>query len=208
MADASLKEQPYVSYKTLRKVVGFLGILLPIVVALWGFAILGQADLLDSISDYYSLQTRDVFVGSLFAIGWFLFAYKGPERKDDIAGDFACLFAIGVALFPTGGGGWASKLHFTFALLLFLVLSYFSLRLFTKSGGEMTPQKRIRNRIYIVCGCLMLACILLIGLFKWGLLGDSLTPLKPVFWLETFALWAFGASWFVKGETLWKDRVA
>jgi hypothetical protein len=59
-------------------VVGFLGILLPIVLALWGFAILGQADLLDSISDYYSLRTRDVFVGSLFAIGWFLFAYKGP----------------------------------------------------------------------------------------------------------------------------------
>ena len=54
----------------------------------------------------------------------------------------------------------------------------------------------------------MLACILLIGLFKWGLLGDSLTPLKPVFWLETFALWAFGASWFVKGESLWRDRVA
>jgi len=27
----------------------------------------------------------------------------------------------------------------------------------------------------------------------------------PVFWLESLALWAFGISWFVKGETLWKD---
>jgi hypothetical protein len=26
-----------------------------------------------------------------------------------------------------------------------------------------------------------------------------------VFWLEALALWAFGFSWFVKGETLWKD---
>ena len=206
MGDASLKEQPYVSYKTLRTVVGFLGILLPIVVMLWGFAILGQFVLLDSISDYYSLRTRDVFVGILFAISWFLFAYRGPERKDDLAGDLACLFAIGVALFPTGGGGWESKLHFTFALLLFLVLSYFSLCLFTKSGVEMTPRKQIRNRIYVACGCLMLACILLIGLFKWGILGDWLTPLKPVFWLEAVALWAFGTSWFVKGETILKDK--
>jgi hypothetical protein len=30
--------------------------------------------------------------------------------------------------------------------------------------------------------------------------------MKPVFWLEAFALWAFGVSWFVKGETLWKDE--
>jgi hypothetical protein len=28
-----------------------------------------------------------------------------------------------------------------------------------------------------------------------------------VFWLESSALWAFGFSWFVKGETLWQDAL-
>ena len=206
MSDDTSKEQPYVSYVTLRRVVGALGMLLPILVAVWGAALLGRFELLDSISAYYGLRTRDVFVGSLFAIAWFLFAYKGPERKDDVAGDLACVFALGVALFPTGGGGWESTLHFTFAMLLFLVLAYFSLGLFTKSKGGMTPEKRIRNRVYKSCGYLMLACIVLIGLVKWGLPAGSLGPLKPVFWLEAFALWAFGVSWFVKGETILKDR--
>ena len=26
--------------------------------------------------------------------------------------------------------------------------------------------------------------------------------MKPVFWLESLALWAFGLAWFVKGEGL------
>ena len=208
MANASLKEHPYVSYKTLRRTVGVLGMALPVVVALWGFALLGRVEMLDSISDYYSLRTRDVFVGILFAIGRFVFAYKGPDRRDDHHGDLACLFAMGVALFPTGGGGWQSKAHFTFAALLFLVLAYFSLFLFTKSEGVVTSEKRVRNRVYIICGCLMLVCIVLIGLFKWGLFGTAIGSLKPVFWLEAFALWAFGVSWFVKGETLWRDQGA
>jgi hypothetical protein len=29
---------------------------------------------------------------------------------------------------------------------------------------------------------------------------------SPVFWLETVALWAFGVSWFVKGETVFTDK--
>ena len=32
-----------------------------------------------------------------------------------------------------------------------------------------------------------------------------LAAIKPVLLLETFTLWAFGFSWFVKGETLWRD---
>ena len=33
----------------------------------------------------------------------------------------------------------------------------------------------------------------------------AVARLKPIFWLETLALWAFGVSWFIKGQTLWKD---
>ena len=52
----------------------------------------------------------------------------------------------------------------------------------------------------------MLASILLIAVYSWFFDGNnSLDEIKPVFWLESIALWAFGISWFIKGETLVKD---
>ena len=56
--------------------------------------------------------------------------------RDNIAGDFACLFAVGVALFPTTSDDQVIKtIHFVSAASLFLLLSYFSLFLFTKTKG-------------------------------------------------------------------------
>jgi len=205
MSNTDTERRLFVSHLTLRRVVGALGVLLPIVLALWGFVLLGRLEIQPSISDYYGLRTRDGFVGILFVVAWFLFAYKGYERRDDIAGDLACLFALGVAALPNSGSRWEMALHFISATALFLVLSYFSLVLFTKSGGPTTPRKRTRNRIYKSCGVIMLACIALIAIYYWWLDGTSIAKLKPVFWLESFALWAFGCSWFVKGEMLLRD---
>jgi hypothetical protein len=208
MAANHAEEGVLVSYLTLRRVVGGLGVALPVVLALWGFAVCDCLRLQPSISDYYDLRTRDVFVGILFTIAWFLFCYRGYERKDNVAGNFACLFALGVALFPNNGTPREQAVHFGSALALFLVLAYFSLFLFTKSSGSPTPEKKIRNRVYITCGVSILVCIALIGLYYWRLTDTAVAVLKPVFWLESLALWAFGTSWFVKGETLWRDSEA
>jgi hypothetical protein len=194
-----------VSYLTLRRVVGALGVALPVVVALWGLALCHCRALQPSISDYYSLRTRDAFVGILFTIGWFLFTYRGYDRRDNIAGNLACLFALGVALFPNSGSSLEQVVHFASASALFLVLAYFSLFLFTKSAGNPTAKKLVRNRVYKLCGVIMLVCIALIGLYYWRLTDTPVASAKPVFWLESLALWAFGFSWAVKGETLWKD---
>lgn len=193
-----------VSYLTLRRVVGILGISLPIIVAVWGALLCNCLE--PTISDYYRLRTRDALVGILFTVGWFLFTYRGYERKDEIAGNLACAFALGVALFPSSGARWEQIVHLVSAALLFLVLAYFSFCLFTQSAPVPTPEKRLRNRVYRFCGVLIVVCLVLIGVcYRLGLAGDT-APFKPVFWLETLALWAFGFSWFVKGETLWKDR--
>ena len=146
----------------------------------------------------------------LFAIGVFLFFYIGykpsGERKryepsDNVAGNLACVFALGVALFPTNSGsGLLRTVHFMSATLLFLTLAYFSLWLFTKAGGSPTPQKRTRNTVYRVCGVTILACLALIGLNGWLFRDTGLADINPVFWLEAIALWAFGWAWFVKGE--------
>jgi hypothetical protein len=52
----------------------------------------------------------------------------------------------------------------------------------------------------------MLACIVLIAVYELFLSGTGLAELKPVFWLESLALWAFGLSWMTKGEVLLEDR--
>jgi len=199
------REEPLVSYRTLRRVVGVLGVALPVVLAVWGFALCGCVHFQPSISDYYALRTRDAFVGILFTIAWFLFTYRGYDRRDDVAGNLACVFALAVALFPNTGSRMERTVHFTAALALFLVLAYFSLFLFTRSEGAPTNRKRMRNTVYRVCGVVMLLCIGAIGL-SYAALGTAVfDALHPVFWLETAALWAFGLSWFVKGETILRD---
>jgi hypothetical protein len=194
-----------VSYLTLRRIVGILGVALPVVLALWGFALCACVKLEPSISDYYSIRPRDALVGFLFAIASFLFTYTGYERKDAIAGKLACVFALGVALFPNGGSTVEKTVHYISAAALFLVLAYFSLFLFTKSAGARTRKKQQRNVVYTVCGVVMLVCIGGIAAYQLLLSDTFVASWKPVFWLEALALWAFGISWFIKGETLLKD---
>ncbi len=203
MASHARDPNVIVSYLTLRRVIGVLGVALPLLLLSWGLALTGTIQ--ESISDYYSLRTRDMLVGVLFAISWFLFTYRGHEPKDNIAGNFACIFALGVAFFPNSGNAWEKVVHFGSATGLFLVLAFFCLALFTKSDGSPTARKMVRNRVYIICGVTILACIALVGL-TFLLPDDSpLARVQPVFWLESMALWAFGISWFVKGDTLWRD---
>ena len=206
MNDDDTRRSLLMSHLTLRRVLGVLGIPLPIVLAVWGFALSGWSlELQDSISDYYSLRTRDAFVGTLCIVAWFLFAYRGYERKDDIAGYLACVLALGVAFFPNTGDDWEPIVHFSSAAGLFLVLSFFSIFIFTKSRGYRTPQKRLRNKVYMTCGIVMLVCMALIGWYKLYFEDTFIADYKPMFWLESLMIWAFGISWFVKGETLLKD---
>ena len=66
-----------VSHLTLRRVMGGLGVLLPLILVFWGFALCECIEIQDSISAYYGLRTRDALVGILLAIGFFLFTYGG-----------------------------------------------------------------------------------------------------------------------------------
>ena len=205
------------SYLALRKAIGFLGIGLPFVLSL-GALVLFQKGIQFSISAYYHTGMRDVFVGTLCVIGFFLLSYKGHQRSDDIAGDLGCVFAVGAALFPTSPGGAAGGgtrlpgyVHLAFAALLFLTLIYFSLFLFTKTDPKKSPtrRKRQRNKVYKACGYTMGLCILLIAIYLFlpRTMASLFEPYKPVYWLEALAVLAFGISWFTKGEAILKDEV-
>ena len=67
-------------------------------------------------------------------------------------------------------------------------------------------RKKIRNRVYVTCGLVILACIALIGLYSALWRNTAVSAIKPVLCLETLMIWAFGVSWFIKGETLGKDK--
>lgn len=210
------------SYRRLRRIVGILGVMLPFVLAV-GFFISGGSELKKSISAYYHSDMRDIFVGVVFTIGWFLFTYKGYEKRDDVAGHLAGIFALGVALFPTSSctstSDLVSLLHLTSAFFLFVVLIYFSIFLFpkTEKGGNLFQYPKIRlsdglnegklrrNRIYLGCGLMMGLCLVLILVYKSFFERTWLSEYEPVFWLESFLFVAFGFSWFVKGNTLFRD---
>jgi hypothetical protein len=202
------------SYLDLRKAVGIIGFALPFVLA-FGKILLQGPGIQSSISSYYYTDMRNVFVGSLCAIGVFLMSTKGYDLRDEVAGILACVFAIGVALFPTTPDVGATPqdkhigtLHLSFAALLFLTLAYFSLFLFTEtaSGKHPTPRKLQRNIVYRVCGYTILACILLMVVVAIPAVKSLAERLTPVFWLESLAVVAFGVSWLVKGETILKDQ--
>lgn len=208
-----------ISYLVLRKAIGVIGISLPALL-LFGALLIFKEGIQESISAYYHTDMGDVFVGALWAIGFFLFSYKGYEqptfrsyRQDEIAGFLAFVFALGTSLFPTAPEGHSCKVeriycvHGVFAALLFLTLTFFSLFLFTKTRGSPTPQKLMRNKVYKVSGYIMLAAILLVPVVYF--LPDSvkagIMPLNPVFWLEAIAVVAFGVSWLTKGEAILGD---
>jgi hypothetical protein len=202
------------SYLALRKAVGIIGFALPFVLA-FGKILLQGHGIQSSISGYYYTDMRNVFVGSLCAIGVFLMSCRGYDRRDEIAGIFACVFAIGVALFPTTRDMGATSrdkligtLHLSFAALLFLTLAYFSLALFTKTAPDKTPTRRKlqRNTVYRVCGYTILGSIFLMVIVALPTVKTLLERLSPVFWLESLAVVAFGVSWLTKGETILKDQ--
>ncbi|NQZ06792.1 MAG: DUF998 domain-containing protein [Algicola sp.] len=202
-----------ISYMQLRRYIGYLGLALPVVLALVAY-LKFDTPIQGSISAYYHTDMRDVFVGILFVIGFFLLAYKGHDSKDDYAGDAAFVFAVGMALFPTTpekvgvviteADKLSGLIHGVCAALFFITLIYFCLHLFVKTSCDPMPdRKRFRNKIYRSCGWTMTVCIALIGIiFLFDSVEASIGHLNPVFWLEGAAILAFALSWFTKGQSL------
>lgn len=198
-----------VNGKRLRIVVGVLGTLLPFIVLILSL-VFGQNSpnpFPDSISaTYYQDACITPFMIILGAAGILLLCYNGYEKIDDIVCSIAGLFGLGVCLFPCFNSALervgtfqippniSGILHNICAFGFFALLAFNSLFLFTKSLGNMTRNKRIRNWIYRICGIGMLASFLgLIPVFIWDIYGG-------VWVVETIALFFFGVSWLTKAD--------
>lgn len=132
------------SVRQVRRAVGWLGFLCPIVL-LVGYVVLEGGPLPGSISDYYYTHTMGpAFLAFILALGvsLILYQYKGA---DSWISTFAGLFVTCVALFPTLPsnpiGPWQSNVnlvHHTCAGLFIACLAFMTLFLFTRSSNTKT----------------------------------------------------------------------
>jgi uncharacterized membrane protein len=199
-----------ISYMTLRKCIGLLGILLaPILVV--GSLLLDHPPAIQiSISAYYYTSMRNPMEGILCGISFFLLCYHGYTKQDSIVSKLAGIFCLGIAFLPTSDGtdkkNLVSVLHIITASLFFVLLVYISIFLFTKSSGHKTKQKTQRDKIHITCGIVMAVAIVSIPFDGIGAIANRTHFLHPTLILETVALSSFGVSWLTKGELILKDK--
>jgi hypothetical protein len=203
------KNDQIISYYGLRILIGAAGVLLPFLLIIGNLIANSSLKIEFSVSDYYDNGTAgDILVGILFVLGFFLMSYKGYDRIDSRAANLGCVFALGVALCPTTSSNYVVHImHFVFAVLLFSVFIFFSIYLFRKTGpGRRTKQKDKRDKVYLICGIIMICCIAGIALAML-VLETAALKYHLVFWFESIALIAFGISWITKAEFLFlKDE--
>ncbi len=213
--DDALSDSISASYFLLRRGLALLGFAFPIV--LWLGA--GPADVQTSISAYYHHDAdgplaygmgtmRDVFVGVLWAIGTFLFFYKGYSRAEDWALDVAGLAAVLVALFPMDWPPAAdtartvtAHVHYASAVTFFFAIAFVCLFLSGDTLKLMRDADRRRSfeRTYRVLGALMIIVPLVVLLLHYLSRADrSLVVLL----IEIAGIYVFSAFWLVKGREI------
>ncbi|MFC6598700.1 DUF998 domain-containing protein [Kitasatospora paranensis] len=207
-----LPDQDPQTVQRLRFGVGVIGSLLPIVLLVGNSITSARFVLLASMSASYYTHMRNVFVGSLCAIGVFLICYRHDRREDRLS-TLAGVFAILVALFPTlppssltphpsGTQTTLGVLHLCFAAGLFGVLAFFCLRLFRDTRDPRERQDaRVHNWVYRVCGWVIVGSIVVIAAagvlhFAWDF------PLTLTYLGEAVSVFAFGVAWLVKSEAI------
>jgi hypothetical protein len=185
-------------YRALRLLMGIIAFALPFIVN-WVSSIP-----LTSISASYHTEARDIFVGLLFVVGAFLWAYKGHTPREAWISKAASIAAIVVALFPTSCDqctpDMKAGIHYLAAGILFGILAYFCLGPFRENTKGKEGKKGRRAKIYFTCGCIIVACILTIGITKITLPDETIKKMLITYWAETIALIAFGIAWIVAGK--------
>ena len=214
------------SYVGIRRAIGISGLILPVALGPGGW-LLG-IEFQDNMSSYYYTALRDVFVGTLCAIGIFLLCYRGHDWIENWTANFGCLSALGLALFPIDLGsepplqrtpvGYA---HTLFGGVFFLTLAFYSLYHFPRRRGDADvadaldgphggPPRHLRtqNLIYRSSGIIILLSMMAMGTYlflipdAWRVWCDRWNAL---FWLEWVAVWSFAAAWLTKGRAIGTD---
>lgn len=201
------------SYLGIRRSIGMLGLILPIVLGPGGWLLFG-IEIQENMSSYYHTVLRDVFVGIMCAIGIFLYCYQGYDWAEYWTGKLACASAIGVALFPLDANSdplrqstLAGYLHSASGGMFFLTLSVYSLYHFPRTtlGVRVQSLDEKRDAIYRLSGIAIIGSMTAMGLYLLVIPASFkaiLTGYNFLFWMEWVAVWAFSMAWLTKGHAI------
>lgn len=207
----------------IRKLIGTLGLALPVLLPLSG------GMLLSSMSHYYYQPLSSIiFIIILSTFGLFLLSYKGykidsetEKISDDLLTNIGGISALIVVFVPTYClessspvidqicaseeypllghiDGLKNTIHLIFAGIFIFTMGWMSKYKFTR--GEHTTN----NKIYKWCGNIVwiaIALLLVLVIIDFFNEDFQITP-YDVFLLETLAVVPFGISWFIKGEAM------
>ena len=206
-----------VSYLGVRRAIGGIGLMLPIMLGPVGWLVFNipfQANM----SSYYHTGLRDVFVGSLCAIGIFLLCYRGYDWVENWTANLGCLSALGLALFPLDPQSdplhqrsAVGYLHSVSGGIFFLTLAFYSLYHFPSRRRDKREEGRhepYRNLIYRTSGVVILLSMMGMGAYLFLIPADLRRRFDAyhfLFWGEWIAVWAFAAAWLTKGRAILAD---
>jgi len=166
-----------------------------------------SANSIQSISASYHVGgwARDFFVGFLFAISSFLFAYNGDSSPEMLLSKVAALAALGVALFPCGCGTHEEIIpyvHYISAAAMFIVLACLCGIFFNRARAKGHREAKWRSYIYAGCGITIVIVIAVLAIDHFA--GDPISSKIPrlTFYGERAGLVAFGISWLVASRAI------
>jgi len=191
-----------ISYLTLRKLIGYLGLVLAPLCLIGGLLFAGITQ--ESISAYYNSNMRDIFVGVLTVVGAFLLTYKGYDLKDNIITSIAGTASLGIALFPMASNtalfgvfqlvpAVSTVLHFISTGIFFLSMAYMSYFQFTQN-----VMKERHNLIYQIGGVSLLSLIVIL------VIGNQFSIPFFTIIIEAIMLTIFGLIWLIKGKAIYR----
>lgn len=201
------------SYLGIRRAIGVLGFILPIILGPVGWLVFG-VEIQPNMSSYYHTTLRDVFVGVMCSIGIFLFCYRGYDPIENWTANLACASAIGVALCPLDPNSdplhqstLVGYLHTLSGGMFFLTLTIYSLYHFPKTnlGVRLKSLDEKRDAIYRISGLTIMSSMGAGAIFLFVLSGpikEFLNQLNFLFWIEWIAIWAFAFAWLTKGHAI------
>jgi hypothetical protein len=206
------------SYFMLRIGLALMAFALP--VALWIGA--GPDSLQGSISAYYHYSAaqpadygagsvRNIMVGVLWAVGTFLFFYKGYSRAEDWVLNLAGVTAVLISLFPMD---WPpvpevrhspiATVHYISAAAFFAAIAYVCVFRSNDTLAIMTNEvrKRFFRRVYAGLAIAMVAMPAAVWL-RHQLSG---TPENGhvLLWVEVTGIYVYATFWLVKSREIWE----
>ena len=209
------------TFITQQRVISMLSFFLPVFLVTW--SVVTDAGIRGSLSEYYYTPVRDIFVGVLCALALFLWSYRGyhpynPElRADRIVAKVASVAAALTALAPLNprqrgectllqcvlGIQVTDWIHNIAAAVFMAALATFCLVLFPMTAIP-GPGKSRRLVIYGTCGAIIALVLLLMVVWKFLPVDIyfALGRYKPIFVLETLALFAFSIAWLLRSRAV------